>query len=217
MIGCSNLCVVTASLAALLTPQTRISSFRQPPLASQQRTATPHPQPCEHREPGERAAGGHCARGESPQSQAPHCSPRRLLLLRQAVGAEGRLDARTALSLLTGPSPLGASVSSSLFLGHAHSLWYVCFPHVCAQLLSCVQLCDPWIVAHQAPLSMGFFGQEHWSGVPFSPPGDLPDPGIELESPALAGVFFTTEPPGKPLSSLTRDKIQASCSGSMES
>ena len=112
---------------------------------------------------------------------------------------------------------LGASVSSSLFLGHAHSLWYVCFPHVCAQLLSCVQLCDPGIVAHQAPLSMGFFGQEHWSGVPFSPPGDLPDPGIELESPALAGVFFTTEPPGKPLSSLTRDKIQASCSGSMES
>ena len=44
---------------------------------------------------------------------------------------------------------------------------------------------------------MGFFGQEHWSGVPFSPPGDLPDPGIELESPALAGVFFTSESPGK--------------------
>ena len=45
---------------------------------------------------------------------------------------------------------------------------------------------------------MGFFGQEYWSGLPFPPPGDLPDPGIKLRSPALTGVFFTTEPPGKP-------------------
>ena len=53
----------------------------------------------------------------------------------------------------------------------------------------------PWTVAHQTPLSMGFSGQEYWSGVPFPPPGDLPDPGIELaslSSPALAGGFFTT-------------------------
>ena len=47
-------------------------------------------------------------------------------------------------------------------------------------------------------MSMGFFGQEYWSGLPFPPPGDLPDPGIKLRSPALTGVFFTTEPPGKP-------------------
>ena len=49
--------------------------------------------------------------------------------------------------------------------------------------------------APQAPLSMGFSRQEHWSGLPFPAPGDLPDPGIEpmfLESPALAGGFFTT-------------------------
>ena len=45
----------------------------------------------------------------------------------------------------------------------------------------------PWTVAHQASLSTGFPGQEYWSGLPFPPPGDLPDPGIEPESPALAG------------------------------
>ena len=59
----------------------------------------------------------------------------------------------------------------------------------------------PWTVACQAPLSVGFPRQEYWSGLPFLPPGDLPDPGTEprsLESPALAGGFFTTEPPGKP-------------------
>ena len=44
---------------------------------------------------------------------------------------------------------------------------------------------------------MGFPRQEYWSGFPFPPPGDLPDPGIEPMSPALAGGFFTTEPPGK--------------------
>ena len=59
-----------------------------------------------------------------------------------------------------------------------------------------VQLCVIlWTVAHQAPLSMGFSRQEYWSGLPFSSPGDLPDPGIEpatLMSPALAGGFFTT-------------------------
>ena len=56
-------------------------------------------------------------------------------------------------------------------------------------------------VLHQAPLSMEFSKQEYWSGLPFSPPGDLPDPRIEpefLASPALAGRFFTTEAPGKP-------------------
>ena len=45
---------------------------------------------------------------------------------------------------------------------------------------------------------MGFSRQENWSGLPFPSPGDLPNPGIKLKSPALAGEFFTTEPPGKP-------------------
>ena len=55
----------------------------------------------------------------------------------------------------------------------------------------------PWTVARQAPLSMGFPRQEHWGRLPFLPPGDLPDPGMEPRSPALAGGFFTTEPPKK--------------------
>ena len=55
--------------------------------------------------------------------------------------------------------------------------------------------CDPMDcrVARQAPLSLGFFRQEHWSGLPFPPPGDLLNPGMEHESlttPALAGGFF---------------------------
>jgi len=53
-------------------------------------------------------------------------------------------------------------------------------------------------VAHQAPLSVELSRQEYWSGLPFSSPGDLPDPEIKSGSPALAGEFFTTEPPGKP-------------------
>ena len=55
-----------------------------------------------------------------------------------------------------------------------------------------------WTVVHQVPLSMGFPRQEYLSGLPFPSPGDFPDPGIEPSSPALAGGFFTTEPPGKP-------------------
>ena len=57
----------------------------------------------------------------------------------------------------------------------------------------------PRTVARQARLSMGFPRQEYWSGLPFPSPGDLPDPEIKLGSPALAGGFFTTEPPGKPV------------------
>ena len=68
-------------------------------------------------------------------------------------------------------------------------------------MLSCVWLSATlWTVAHQAPLSMTYSWQENQSGLPFPSSGDLPDPGIEavsLTSPALAGRFFTTEPPGK--------------------
>ena len=55
----------------------------------------------------------------------------------------------------------------------------------------------PWTVSCQAPLSMGFSMQEYWRGLPFPCSGDLPDPGIEPLSPALADRFFTTEPSGK--------------------
>ena len=72
-------------------------------------------------------------------------------------------------------------------------------------LLHLVQLfVTPWIVTHHAPLSMGFSRPEYWSGLPFLPLGDLPHSGIEPLSPALAGRFFTTEPPGKPLSLIHR-------------
>ena len=56
----------------------------------------------------------------------------------------------------------------------------------------------PQTVAHEAPLAVGLSWQEYWSGLPFPPPGALPNPGIKPESPALANGFFTTEPPGKP-------------------
>ena len=74
-------------------------------------------------------------------------------------------------------------------------------------MLSCSvnQLCQLLMtscpVAHQAPPTMAFFRQKYWNELQFPTPGDLPDPGNELmppSSPALAGRFFTTEPPGKP-------------------
>ena len=67
--------------------------------------------------------------------------------------------------------------------------------------ISCLVMCDsvtPWTIAHQAPLSMEFSRQEYWSVLTFPTPRDLPNPGIEPGSPALAGGFFTTEPPGMP-------------------
>ena len=57
-----------------------------------------------------------------------------------------------------------------------------------------------WTIARQAPLSMGFFRHEYWSGLPCPPPGNLPDPGIEprsLMSPALSDRFFTTSATGE--------------------
>ena len=63
--------------------------------------------------------------------------------------------------------------------------------HCCLVAKLCPTLATPWTVAHRAPLSMGFPGQEYWSGLPFPSPGDLPDPGAKPESPALACRFFT--------------------------
>ena len=56
----------------------------------------------------------------------------------------------------------------------------------------------PWIVAHQASLSMEFSRQEYWSGLPCPLPGDLPYPGIEPKSPTLQTDSLQSEPPGKP-------------------
>ena len=73
---------------------------------------------------------------------------------------------------------------------------------VCVCVLSCSVVSDSLrphgLQPPQAPLSMEFFRQEYWNGLPFPPPGNLPDTRLKPTSPALAGGFFTTEPPGKP-------------------
>ena len=66
-----------------------------------------------------------------------------------------------------------------------------------AQSLSRVRLfVTLWAIAHRALLSVGFFRQEYWSGLPFPSPGDLPDPGIEPISPVLQACSFPAEPLG---------------------
>ena len=82
-------------------------------------------------------------------------------------------------------------------------VWYI---YVCVCVCVCVggcgygglvaKLCStlvtPWTVAFQAPLSVGFSRQEYWSGLPFSSPGDLPNPGIKSNPVScIAGRFFT--------------------------
>ena len=63
----------------------------------------------------------------------------------------------------------------------------------------------PWTVGCQAPLSIEFSRQEYWSGLPFPSAGDLPDPGIQLMSPALQADSLPSEPPGKPLDAINPD------------
>ena len=94
-----------------------------------------------------------------------------------------------------------ASLVDSSLLSHWGRLYDIIMMDTChyACMLSCFScvwlFATPWTVACQAPLFMGFSRQEYWRGLPFLPPGGLPDPGIEpesLKSPALAGGFFTT-------------------------
>ena len=83
---------------------------------------------------------------------------------------------------------------------------------MCAQSLSRVWLfVNPWTVACQVPLSLGFSRQEYLSGLPFPSPGDLPNLGMELAFPALAGWFFTTEQPGKHTVALWCCSVTQSC------
>ena len=91
---------------------------------------------------------------------------------------------------------------------HTHTYTQYCFVFIWHGLYKCCCFCclinvvshsfmTPWSAACQAALSIGFPRQEYWSGLPFTSPWDLPNSGIEPESPALARGFFTT--PGKPL------------------
>ena len=86
---------------------------------------------------------------------------------------------------LRGPWIRGPRLSSSSKAGPANSS--------CVCVLSRILLfATPWTVAHQAPLSLEFSRQEYWSSFPLPTPSDLPDPGIEPTSPALASRLFTT-------------------------
>ena len=121
---------------------------------------------------------------------------------RKGQGASMHLQVNTPLNLhaFTNPETL-----------RTLSLWFVmevplhtcvvliCLPLVCVCVCthsvaqSYLTLGDPWTVACQAPLSMGLDQQEYWSALPLPPPGDLPDPGTELVSPAspeLAGATW---------------------------
>ena len=79
-----------------------------------------------------------------------------------------------------------------------HIFVFVC---ICVYVWSVWLFATLWAIAPQSLWSLGFSWQEYWSGLPFPSPRDLPDPGIEPTSPAspaLAGGFFITKPPGKP-------------------
>ena len=73
-----------------------------------------------------------------------------------------------------------------------------CCPQESVLVAQSCPTATPMTVALQAPLSMDFPGQEHWSGLPFPSPGDLPNPGIKPGSPSLQGDSLLSKPPGKP-------------------
>ena len=122
------------------------------------------------------------------------------------------LEARRVIRSNGPRDPLSGSSSSSSNNSHDHEnhgqgcvcvcvCVYVCV-YVCVCVFSCfshTHLCVIlWTTAHPSPLSMGFSRQEYWSELPCSPPGDLPNPGIEPGSSALQADSLPSEPPGKP-------------------
>ena len=78
--------------------------------------------------------------------------------------------------------------------------WGICVGDCCCCLVAqlCLTLCNSVDCSPQAPLSMGFYRQEYWSGLPFPSPGDLPDPGLKPGPPALQADSLPSEPLGKP-------------------
>ena len=115
----------------------------------------------------------------------PYLAEGHLFILSQSAG--------TAMSLSKPDCLVGRSFVLLCVCARARARAHTCmFSHVWL-------FATPWTVARQAPLSMGFSRQEYWSGLLCPPPGDLPDPGIKSASSALAGKFFITVPPGKPL------------------
>ena len=108
-----------------------------------------------------------------PSAPSPHPPRRRLCSGEQVAHLQG-------LPATIGTPGTAAQVSRS---SSGRRRWLV--------TQSCLTLCDPMDCSPQAPLSMGFSRQGYWSGLPFPPPGDPPDPGIEYESPGLQMVSCT--------------------------
>ena len=69
-----------------------------------------------------------------------------------------------------------------------------CMPCMISCFSSVWLLATLWTVAYQAPLSMEFFRQEYWSGLPYPPPGDLPNPGIKPASPSTPSLQANSLP-----------------------
>ena len=92
---------------------------------------------------------------------------------------------------------------------HVYFQYFAVINHTLLIILVCVCVCvckllsrsqffvTPWVITCQAPLSMGFSRQEHWSGFPFPSPGDLPNPRIKPGSPTLQADSLPAEPLGK--------------------
>ena len=105
-----------------------------------------------------------------------------------------------ALPMLKSPTCLETFDGHMMKLPHSHNeVLRVCSVSCHVQLFVTL-----WTVALQAPLSMGLSRQEYWSWFPCSPSGDLPNPGIKLESPALQVDSLPTEPPGKPCNGVSK-------------
>ena len=85
--------------------------------------------------------------------------------------------------------------------------------HACSVAQSCLTLWDSMGCSLPDSSVHGIFQEEYWSMLPFPPPEDLPNPGIKPVSPALAGVLFTTVPPGSLMEvvCIVRDRIQGTC------
>ena len=102
-------------------------------------------------------------------------------------------DIETKLWTWRGERGKGVGWTERLGLTHIHYWWGS------AHSLSGVWLfATPWTVAHGAPLSMGFSRQEYWSGLPFPPPGALPHPGIEHETPVSSALQADSLPLSHP-------------------
>ena len=126
-------------------------------------------------------------------------------------------EIKRCVSLVPSREPSKQQVSFLYLTWHSAKLWKAkkrkgCFTIQKVKSLSRVRLCaTPWTAAYQAPPSMGFSRQEYWSGVPFSSPGDLPNPGIEPGSPtwqALQADALPSEPQGK---ILTLYRVSTNC------